>query len=339
MHVEVEAVDLPLVEPYTIAYDTFTSARNLLVRVVADDGTTGMGASSPELQVTGESQLEIDAAGRAVQDALIGAEVRYRRALVGALAGPLAATPALRAAVDAAMLDLVGRFLEVPSWVLLGPLRPCAPIAVTIGIRPLVETLASAREWLDRGARGLKLKGGLDPDDDITRVRAVRAMAGPHVTLMLDANQGYSLADARRVASALRHDITVFEEPVSEGLEGLGGCGVPVYADESVHSVADVLALQGVDGVNIKLAKCGGAEEALHATAVARARGLGCMVGCMDDCALGIAAALAVVLATPGPMVADLDAHLALAHDPTAGCVRFEDGMLHPSDRPGLGRP
>ena len=340
-------VEMRLAEPYTIAYETVDRVTNLLVLMETSSDITGLGCAAPDEQVTGETPGgALRALEELVSPAVKGSDPLRPAMLLERLKGILGAQPSVLAAVDMALHDVMGKASGLPVWRLLGGFRDRMVTSVTIGILPLDETVERARGWVDGGYRALKLKGGLDVEDDIGRFHAVRAAVGDRVELRFDANQGYTVEEALRfVEGTRRARLELLEQPTPRGQpDQLGrvalGAPVPVMADESLMTLREAFRLARrdlVDMVNVKLMKVGGIAEALQINAVARAAGYEVMVGCMDEMALGIAAGLHFALARPNVLYADLDGHIGLEGDPTEGAVVIRNGVLHPAPGPGLG--
>ena len=345
--VEAWSVELRLRSPYTIAYETVEQAHNVMLRLHTDGPHTGLGCAAPDEQVTGETpERTLASLEQVVDDTLRGTDALRRVRLLQRLHRPLATQPATLAAVDMALHDLLAKVAGQPLYRLLGGFRDRIRTSVTIGILPAQQTVEQALDLQQRGFRALKLKGGLDPEQDAARVRQVREAVGRSVELRFDANQGYSVEQAVRFVEQTRSvGLSLLEQPTPQNLPALLGrvsrrVSVPVMADESLLGLRDAfrIARRGLaDMVNIKLMKVGGIDEALAVNSVARAAELEVMVGCMDECALAISAGLHFALARPNVAYADLDGHLDLVDDPTAGAVVLRRGTLFPSPEPGLG--
>lgn len=339
-------VELKLTEPYVIAYDTVTSASNVFVRLHTDGPLVGHGCAAPDETVTGETPAGVLAALEQAAHTVTGLDPTRPALALATLRAALGYQPGPLAAAEMALWDLIGKIAGLPVWKLLGGVRDRIRTSVTIGIADERETLEQAARWLGKGFTSLKLKGGLDANGDAARVCRVRERAGPDVELSLDANQGFSVEQACAfLHGCARANLAYLEQPTPADrpdwlAEVQRRSSVPIMADESLLTPALALELASTRAArrfNIKLQKMGGLLAATEIDAIAAAAGIGVMVGCMDECALGIAAGLAFALARPNVRHADLDGHLALAGDPTAGTVACRDGWLLGSDRPGLG--
>ena len=336
-----------LAEPYAIAYETISAVENVFLRLDTDGGLSGLGCAAPDLAVTGETPATVRAACREVIDPVLHGEnpLRWARPMAR-LKKRIGHQPSALAMVDMALYDLLGKIAGLPVYQLLGGFRDRIKTSVTIGILPEAETVARALEYKAQGFRALKIKGGRNLDQDVACLLKVREAVGPEMELRYDANQGYTCAQALDFVRRTRNfGLEILEQPTSREDEAQLGtvsrrASMPVMADESLMNLKDALRLAKndlVDMINIKLMKVGGIGEALQINAVARAAGLETMVGCMDEAALAISAGLHFALARPNVQYADLDGHLDLRDDPTAGCVTLRKGYLYPSRLPGLG--
>ncbi len=343
--------EFPLTRPYAIAgQPPLASVGNVFVRIETDSGLVGLGAGSPGEHVTGENLETCRAAlsdGRL--DWLVGRDARGFRALCREAAGRTPGAPAARAAVDIALHDLAARHLDLPLADLLGRAHEAMPTSITIGIKPVAETLAEADEYLGRGFRVLKVKIGDALDADIERLTKLRERAGAGPAIRVDANVGYTIEETARFferTSSL--SIELVEQPVPrEAFEQIRTLTprrrARIAADESLHDERDALALASPPGepacgiYNIKLMKCGGVRPAMRIAAIAETAGVSLMWGCMDESRVSIAAALHAAFASPATRFLDLDGSLDLARDLATGGFTLEDGVMRTTEAPGLG--
>ncbi|MEK6767356.1 MAG: dipeptide epimerase [Gemmatimonadota bacterium] len=328
-----EVLELETAHPFGIARGTQSSYRVVWVRLTDDDGVEGWGEADPS-SYYGETADTVVAALQRLAPLLPEDPFALEEA-EGRLAASLKGNAAARVALSAALHDLVGKRLGVPLWKLWGLDPAKAPASsFTIGIDAPDVIKAKVREASPYGI--LKIKVGTPDDERI--LRAVREVTDKPIRV--DANCGWTAKQAIARLPLLREmGVELIEQPLPpEDLDGLAqvrrASPLPIIADESCRTAADIPRLAGaVDGINIKLAKCGSLREALRMIAVARAHSMMVMVGCMIETSLGITAAAHF---TPLVDVVDLDGAALLKRDPFTG-ASIAGGRVTLPTGPGLG--
>ncbi len=345
IRLEAWRLEVPLKEPFTISAGTNTVSRNIVVRLTAD-GLEGWGEASPSKRVLGETLDDVEATlRRAARD---DAEVDYTSLdRIYEYVWGLGGAPSAQAALDMALLDLYAKALGKPLWRLIGGYRDRIETDITISLLPPEEQAKRALRYVDAGFRRLKLKLGRNPEDDVERVRAVRDAVGEGVWIMVDANQGWSLDEAKWVIDRISGlGVELVEQPVAwDDLDAMAELArwspVPIAADESVKTPRDALRVaerEAAQVINIKLMKSRGILGALRIAAISEAAGIDNMIGCMGESRVGITAGVHAAQAIRNIKVYDLDADLLQADCVFPGMgAPAERGVRRAPGEPGLG--
>ena len=339
---------VPLLHPYEISSMRIDAVDLFFVRISTEDGVEGVGSASPAEDVTGESPEACRTALSVKRLGWLGGrDPRDLDELVRELDRSHRATPAARAAVDMALHDLVARSEGVPLVDLLGRCHEALPTSVTIGISSVEETLAEAEDYLGRGFRCLKVKTGRAFDEDVERLSRLRDSVGAEALIRIDANQGYTVEETRRLGDLAGDlDLELIEQPLPAASDSelrtlppsvrrIIAADESLQGEENARELAEDPAACGI--FNIKLMKCGGIRPALAIAGIAQSANIELMWGCNDESVVSIAAALHAAYACPSTRYLDLDGSFDLARDPAKGGFVVEEGRLRLLDKPGLG--
>jgi len=330
---------LRLLPPFQSSYGTVSERELLVVSLTDDDGVTGYGEAAPLQPYDGVSVERVERALERYRPIVERSQGSNGAEIVDACrrADDL---PEAFAAIDLALWDRAGRRAGRPVASLLTD-APVAhvPVNATLSAVDRAGAAEQAARAVELGFQCLKVKVGTG--DDAGRVAAVRAAAGPHTALRVDANGAWSVEEAVRSIDALSPS---GRELVEEPVHGLAGVrevrervAVRVAIDETAAEHGALTA--GVaDAVCLKISRCGGISGLLAAAALVRASGAEAYVASTLDGPLGVAAGVhaAAALASRGPLPACGLATLGMLEGledvlaPAGGQIRVPDG-------PGLG--
>ena len=340
--------ELKLKEPFVIANETMEMGENVFLKIETDEDITGWGCATPDSVTSETKDTVIDNFNNIVKNILIGQDPTRIHLLNDIIEDKIKGNPSLRAGINMALYDILGKKADMPLFRLLGGYRDKIETSITIGLNPVDNMIEKAKGFVSQGFTCLKVKCGMDPDQDIEVVLAIRNAVGPNIKIRLDANEGYTLEKALRVIETLEKlgaDIEMLEQPTPAKYlyalkEVTAQCPVPIMADETALTLRDSLKavkMEIADMINIKLMKIGGITNAIKANTFAEIAEIPVMIGCMNESMGAMAAGVHFACAFKNVQYADLDSALDFEKDIVKDGATYKNGFVIPSNKPGLG--
>ena len=340
--------------PFAIATGTMSCAQNIFIRIHTDEGITGVGECSAFPVITGETQatcFEVAKDFAAIWKGKYPLNIEER---LNELHECIYGNYTIKSAFDMALYDIAAKRANQPLYKFLGGNLPAGQVNkkiiesdLTIGIGTPGTMAATAVEFKQKGVKIIKVKLGKKPDEDVERIKRIRAAVGDEIILRVDANQGWSYEDAEFVLQNIQsYNIQFCEQPMRKYHDDLllqlrMQTIIPIMADESVFTHYDaerIIKNNATDYINIKFAKSGGINEALRINTVAAKNSIACMMGGMLESRLALTAKVHFALANDNIKFYDLDTCL-LGHleDPVTGGATFKGMNLEIGDSIGIG--
>jgi L-alanine-DL-glutamate epimerase-like enolase superfamily enzyme len=347
--IHIAQLSIPLIRPFITAVRRTESVNDVVVLIKTDCGKVGYGSAASTPAITGDSTESIIMAIKQILGPqLIGRSITELNLLLQMNNQVIAGNMSAKAAIDIALHDLFAQYCGLPLYKLLGGNKNSINSCITISVKEINEMAGDAIDLVAQGYRTIKIKLGLNPEEDIERVRAIRQAVGKDITLLVDANQGWTYEDALKVINTFRQldlNIALVEQPVNaqeilqlKAITEQVECSI--IADEACFSPKDTLniaMINACDGVNIKLMKSGGIANAQAIYNIARTAGMEVMVGCMLESPVGVAAIASFALSKPDIFYADLDPVFLIKDNYILGGAQRQGNKIILSDKPGLG--
>jgi L-alanine-DL-glutamate epimerase-like enolase superfamily enzyme len=340
---------VPLREPFVISLGPLLAVENLVVVLRTADGHVGYGECSPFLTINGESVDTGFIVGQYFAPALKGRDALDLAGNLAEMDRIIYGNSSIKSAFDIALHDIAAQHAGLPLYEFLGGKNDkILTTDMTVSLGPPAKMQADAVRFQREGFPAIKVKLGGSLEEDVVRIRAIRAGIGPTHPLRIDANQGWHTADnAIAVLQALAEfNIEHCEEPIlrqhfMELSRVRAASPIPIMADESCgdeHDAARLIQLQACQLLNIKLGKSSGFHRAQKIAKQGQTAGLTLQVGGFLESRLGMTAAAHLALSNPAIHHCDFDTPLMFTEDPVVGGFRYRPGgVIEMPTGPGLG--
>ena len=350
-HYKIDRFSAPLKRPFVTSLREVSQLKDLVIEVVDEDGVCGLGEGAATPPITGETLGSIESGLEYLMPFILNKHFASIDALMDEANKRLRGNTTLKAMLNSALYDIASKKSGLPLYKYLNAHSDTTTLSsdITISLGSPEQMQNAALEAISKGYETLKLKIGADAQSDAKSVVALCKNLPSNVRLLLDANQAYSTKET----IALLHYIEAhgirplcIEQPIgAENLEGFKEikkrCTTPLMADESAFNAAQLKVLfemEAVDLVNIKLAKCGGIDEAFKMIALCEKYGKNAMMGCMMEGIVAIATAANVAATFEQTVILhDLDTPFLLRGYRYTGEMRFDEPHIELAHRSGIG--
>jgi L-Ala-D/L-Glu epimerase len=351
--IHVARLDIPYLHRFPTSFTVYESVRNVIVKLVTDEGLVGVGEAAPLPGLYGETQDSVVGAVKFTAPVLLGEDprsiVKIHQRLDRLL--PIGNFTA-KCAIDVALHDLAAQSMGVPLYQYLGG-RTRDTYQTHIATRPGTthEMVAEIQSRVDEGFRVFKVKAGGDAEKDLERIKAMLDAAPDGILLSVDVNQGWNHYETHTVIDRIvRHPTyranVMIEQPTrSQDIDNLAqitrNSPIPIIADDGVCTKEQALTIiqkQAAHIINIKISKAGGLYRAKQIVGLCEAAGMPYIIDEITETRVCGTAVSHLALTVSGLVYGGCTCHRHLRDDPVAeGGLRIDDGMVSVEELPGLG--
>jgi len=304
--IELFHISIPFVTPYALSkiYGTPSHAEAVIFKVHTDKGIVGLGEADPLNPFTPETPASVMVVVRdVIAPHMIGRDPTQIAALEATLDRVILGNLTARGAISMTLHDIIAKANNIPVHTLLGGCRQkCLPILGAIGSGTVEEDAAAIQDWVDKGCRTVMIKmGALPVAQDIKRMSAAKKAFGNHVIFIVDANQGWNVAETLQFLAGTQHcRPDMLEQPVGRhDINGLrrirdrAPCLISVDESlESIHNAKEIVLKEAADVFSIKVSKNGGLSKSRQIVQLAQAFGVDCLMNSMLEFGISQAASL-----------------------------------------------
>lgn len=343
------ALKVPLIKPMLMSGTRITHAETLIVRLETYSGIIGWGETTSAPSHGGQSLEEMYRVFNAELHAnLLNKDIQDLSGLTRSLVQKYPKASGAIAAIDIALYDALGKYLNIPAYTLMGGKKrdQVAPLWL-IGTNSVDSDLAETKKYFDQGYRFFKLKLGVKSlEEDIQSAIGMRQVIGAEGKICADANTGYSTEAAITfLEGTAAANLEFLEQALAkenyEGLKKICSLNIaPIGLDESITSTADIIYSKsyGISGVSLKTLKLGGISGVLHNANLCDALNLEInLAGKIAETSIASAAVLQLSAALNELNWGVSPSHSYLQEDIVDVPHQPQNGMYSIPHKPGLG--
>ncbi len=347
-YIEIYASPIKLKEPFVISLGPLTHAENVVIVIYTKEGLMGFGECSPFLTINGESMGTAVVVAQLLAKTLKGKNALDIEGCISAMDKIIYGNSSIKSAFDIALYDIAAQQAQLPLYAFLGGSKnKIVQTDYTISLGPIEKMINDAQRIKDNGFQIIKIKLGGDKEDDIQRVKSIRAKIGNDIALRIDANQGWTPLDAIEILKTIApYDIQHCEEPIPRWqfmkLPFIREQSpIPIMADESCcddHDAQRLIDIQACDSINVKLGKSAGIFKALKIIHLAEQAKLNIQIGGFLESRLAFTASAHLALCSDCILHYDFDTPMMFEEDPVVGGIQYmKNGIVSIPEVAGLG--